>query len=143
MNYQVVDTPIETRPLQEQVAHRGAGAVLIFEGITRDHFKGREVLRLEYEAYAPMALKEMETIGVELLKSWPQARVAMAHRIGEVAIGEASVVIAVSAPHRGAAYEASRFAIDALKARVPIWKKEFYSDGSVWKANAKSGGMVK
>jgi molybdopterin synthase catalytic subunit len=132
---------LQIGPLREAVAHPGAGAILIFEGVTRDHFEGREVTRLEYEAYEPMALKEMEAIGAEIRQRWPQTRVAMAHRTGIVEVGEASVLIAVSAPHRVAAYDASRFAIDTLKKRVPIWKKELYADGSCWKANADGGGL--
>ena len=131
--------PIDTAPLRDAVAHPGAGALLIFEGVTRDHFEGREVRRLEYEAYGPMAVLEMEAIGGEVCERWPGVRVAMAHRVGLVPIGEASVVIALSAPHREAAYLGSRFAIDSLKARVPIWKKEVYVDGSSWKANKESG----
>jgi molybdopterin synthase catalytic subunit len=95
------------------------------------------VERLEYEAYGGMAEREMAQIGSRIADRWPGVRVAMVHRLGVVAVGEASVVIAVSAPHRGEAYAASRFAIDELKAHVPVWKKEVYADGSVWKANAE------
>ena len=95
-------------------------------------------MRLEYEAYPGMAEAEMSKIGEEVCQKWPGSRVAMAHRIGVVPIGEASVVIVTSAPHRDEAYAASRFAIDALKMAVPIWKKEVYQDGSVWKNNAES-----
>jgi molybdopterin synthase catalytic subunit len=142
MSFQITEAPLQTRPLREAVAHSGAGAILVFEGVTRDHFEGREVTRLEYEAYAPMAIQEMEAIGVELRERWPHARLAIAHRVGVVQVGEASVLIAVSAPHRASAYEASRFAIDSLKARVPIWKKELYADGSSWKANSESRGPI-
>lgn len=126
-------------PLRAAVTHSGAGAVLVFHGITRDHFDGRGVTRLSYEAYAPMAQAQMAEIISEAQERWPGVRVAIAHRLGVVPVQEASVIIAVSAPHRGACYDASRFAIDTLKARVPIWKKEHYVDGAVWKGNAESG----
>lgn len=136
----LVDGPIDVRELERAVAHPGAGAVLCFQGTTRDSFEGRGVLHLEYEAFAPMALAELERIAAEAQARFPGSRLAVAHRVGRVEVGEASVVIAVSAPHRDEAYLASRFAIDALKARVPIWKKEWYADGSQWKANAESRG---
>jgi len=130
--------PIEIDPIRRAVQRPEAGAVLVFEGITRNHHEGREVMRLEYEAYPGMAEAEMAKIGEQVRQKWPGSRVAMAHRIGVVPIGEASVVIVTSAPHRDEAYAASRFAIDALKMAVPIWKKEVYQDGSVWKNNAES-----
>jgi molybdopterin synthase catalytic subunit len=134
---QLTDGPIDVGVVRAAVARDEAGAVLIFEGVTRNHHDGREVRRLEYEAYPSMAESQMERICADILGRWPEVRVAMAHRIGVVAVGEASVVIAVSAPHRDEAYAASRYAIDTLKAVVPIWKKEFYADGSAWKANAE------
>ncbi len=124
---------------REIVTHPGAGAVLVFHGITRDHFAGRRVVQLSYEAYAGMALAQMQRIVDEASQRWPGSRVAIAHRLGVVPVSEASVLIAVSAAHRAACYEASRFAIDALKATVPIWKKEHYVDGASWKANEESG----
>jgi molybdopterin synthase catalytic subunit len=93
------------------------------------------VTSLSYEAFAEMAVPVMEQIAAEACARWP-VRIAMVHRTGPVAIGEPSVVIAVGAPHRAECYEASRWAIEALKERVPIWKKEMYEDGSAWKANA-------
>ena len=112
--------------------------MLSFVGITRDHFEGKKVIRLEYEAYEAMALAQMRKIADIIQVRWPTARVAMIHRLGIVPVGEASVVISVSAPHRDEAYAASRFAIDSLKSEVPIWKKEIYEDGSEWKANERS-----
>jgi molybdopterin synthase catalytic subunit len=114
------------------------GAQLLFVGVTRAHFDGRPVVQLEYEAYAPLAEAELAAIIGECEAQWPGARVAITHRLGVVPLGEASVIIAVATPHRDAAYAASRYAIEALKARVPIWKKEVYTDGSAWKANAPS-----
>ena len=105
--------------------------------MTRDNFEGRRVLKLEYEAYPEMAVAEMKKIGNEIVQKWPDVRIAMIHTLGIVPVGEASVVIAVSSPHRDAAYAASRHGIDTLKARVPIWKKEIYQDGESWKANKR------
>ena len=135
----LTDQAIDARAVADAVRHEGAGAVLVFSGDTRDSFDGRAVVRLEYEAYAEMAVPEMARIRDQMAEQWPGVRVAMVHRTGVVPSGETSVVIAVSAPHRDAAYAASRFAIDALKARVPIWKKEVYADGSTWKANEACG----
>ena len=131
----LVDGAIDVASVVSAVRRDEAGAVIVFEGVTRNHHQGREVLRLEYEAYSGMAEREMQAIADMSLIRWPDARVAMVHRVGRVGLGEASVVIAVSAPHRDEAYAASRFLIDTLKSKVPIWKKEFYTDGSVWKAN--------
>lgn len=117
----------------------GAGAILTFSGVTRNNFDGRPVTGLHYEAYEPMAVSVMTEIQQEIVARWPGARVAMVHRIGELAVGEVSVIISVSTPHRDAAYGASRFAIDTLKERVPIWKKERYADGdTAWKENQPS-----
>ncbi|MCB9682054.1 MAG: molybdenum cofactor biosynthesis protein MoaE [Alphaproteobacteria bacterium] len=134
--------PIDPRALEDAVAHPGAGAVLTFLGVTRDRFEGRAVVRLEYEAYETMALAQLAEIVAEVASQWPGARAAIVHRLGVVPLGETSVAIVVATPHRDAAYAASRHAIEALKARVPIWKKEIYEDGSAWKANAPtpSGG---
>lgn len=114
------------------VAHPGAGGIALFIGTTRDENEGRRVVRLEYEAYEDMAKTEMEAIGAEMRRRWPLLGVAMVHRIGVVPIGEASVAIAVSSPHRDEAFVACRHGIDRLKALVPIWKKEHYADGSRW-----------
>jgi molybdopterin synthase catalytic subunit len=131
--------PLVEADVRSAVTHSGAGAVLVFHGITRDNFAGREVLELSYEAYPAMACAQMQSIVDEAAERWPGVQVAIGHRLGVVPVSEASVLIAVSAPHRGDCYDASRFAIDTLKARVPIWKKEHYSDGSAWKANKESG----
>ena len=128
---------IDVSVLRASVERAEAGAVLVFEGTTRNHHQGREVVRLEYEAYEGMAKEQMARIGREVTGRWPEARVAIAHRVGVVPVGESRVVIATSAPHRDVAYAANRYAIDTLKAVVPVWKKEVYADGSVWKANAE------
>ena len=106
------------------------GAVCLFVGVVRDHNAGRRVLRLEYEAYEEMALPLMEKIAAECRERWPVTDVRIIHRLGPLAIGEASVAVAVASPHRREAFEACRYAIDTLKATVPIWKKEFYADGA-------------
>ena len=137
----LVSAPIDVRAIEALVIRPGAGAVLTFLGTARDHFEGRPVLALEYEAYPELALPELAAIAAELRQRWPEARLALAHRTGRVPIGEPTVSISVSAPHRDACYQASRFAIDALKARVPIWKKEIYADGAAWKANAPAEGL--
>jgi molybdopterin synthase catalytic subunit len=108
------------------------GAVCLFVGVVRDENRGRKVLRLEYEAYEEMALPLMEEIAAEAGRRFPVTNVRLVHRLGTLAIGEASVAVAVSSPHRNEAFAACRFAIDALKAQVPIWKKELYADGSEW-----------
>jgi len=133
---EITDDTIDPRAVEASVSHDGAGAVITFHGVTRDNFGGRPVSGLSYEVYPEMALKEMRAIAAEAQARWPGARVAMVHRDGVLTVGEVSVVISTSAPHRDECYQASRFAIDALKARVPIWKKEHYADGEAdWKAN--------
>ena len=132
---------IDPSAVADAVRHDGAGAVIVFEGVTRDHHDGKAVTRLEYEAYPGMAEAKMAAVGESVVARWPGVRVAMVHRTGVVELGEASVVIAVSAAHRSEAYEASRAAIDALKATVPIWKKEHYADGSAWQANQEQSSV--
>lgn len=110
----------------------GDGALCLFVGVVRDHNAGRRVLYLEYEAYEEMALPLMQAIADEAARRWPVTHVRLVHRLGRLEIGEASVAVAVTSPHRTEAFAACRFAIDALKARVPIWKKEFYADGAAW-----------
>ena len=131
----IQNTPISIPFVEQQVSSDECGATLVFVGRTRNSFKGKRVVKLFYEAYEPMALKEMTKIKTEIQHLWPETKVAMVHRLGEVGIGQASVVIAVSTPHRDNCYKASRYAIDTLKKNVPIWKKEIYEDGSQWKAN--------
>ncbi|MGA7624415.1 MAG: molybdenum cofactor biosynthesis protein MoaE [Candidatus Acidiferrales bacterium] len=108
------------------------GALVVFDGFVRNNFKGRTTLYLEYEAYEPMAYAKMRAIGLEIRAKFSIHRVAMVHRLGRLEIGETSVLIAVSSPHRAAAFDACRHAIDALKRTVPIWKKEFFSGGAMW-----------
>lgn len=117
----------------EKVLHPNHGASLNFVGTTREMTNGLRTITLEYEAYIPMALQEMQKIRSNIQASWPGTECAISHRIGTVNIGESSVVIAVSSPHRDTCYDASRYAIEELKRTVPIWKKELWEDGSEWK----------
>ena len=130
--YEIVSQPIDVAAVTAAVADAGAGALVTFIGTTRDHNDGRRVLRLEYETYPEMALAEMRKIGETAQQRWPTTRIAIVHRIGVVPVGAASVVIAVSADHRRAAFEACHFAIDRLKEVVPIWKKEHFEGGEIW-----------
>lgn len=131
--YAVVEHPIDVNAVAGQAAHPDHGALIAFVGTTREWTGGKRTVTLEYEAYVPMAEASMREIGEEIARRWPGTAVAITHRIGPVGIGEISVVIAVSSPHRAEAYEASRYAIERLKRTVPIWKKEVYEDGSEWK----------
>jgi MoaE-MoaD fusion protein len=128
----IVHEPIDPLALSTHVRGNGDGAIVIFDGFVRDHSKNRRTLYLEYEAYEPMALAKIQEIAAHLHENFPIHRVAVVHRLGRLEIGETSVYIAVSAAHRAAAFDACRYAIDTLKRTVPIWKKEFFEDGSVW-----------
>ena len=108
------------------------GAVVIFDGIVRDHSRGRKTLYLDYEAYEEMALKQMRTLAEQALEKFPVRNLALVHRLGRLEIGESSVFIAVFSAHRAAAFDACRWLIDTLKKTVPIWKKEYFQDGAVW-----------
>jgi len=127
--------PVSAEAVNAKVAHPNHGATIAFIGTTREWTYGKRTVSLEYEAYEPMALKTMEQIIQEIEQKWEGALCAVTHRLGPVAVGEISVVIAVSAPHRDAAYEASRYAIERLKQIVPVWKKEIWEDGSEWKGH--------
>lgn len=130
--YSLTSQSIDLNELVMTVRDPAAGATATFLGVTRNHNKGRRVLLLEYEAYAGMAEREMQRIGSDAMHRWSIRKIAIVHRTGRVLIGEASVAIAVSAPHRADAFAACQFAIDQLKATVPIWKKEFFEGGEVW-----------
>lgn len=123
---------IDTERLIAAVTRPSAGGTAVFIGTTRNPSDGREVSHLVYEAYEPMALGRMSAIAAEAGARWPLIAACLVHRVGRVEPGEASVVVAVSAAHRGAAFEACRFLIDALKKDVPIWKKEVFADGERW-----------
>jgi len=126
------EAPLSLERVVAEVASDDAGAVATFVGTTRARSRGRDVVRLEYEAYEGMAESEMARIAAELRERHDLIAVAIHHRVGRVEIGETSVVIAVSAAHRAAALEACREAIDTLKETVPLWKKELYAGGEAW-----------
>lgn len=130
--FDVLDVPLQPEKVSALVQGEFGGAIASFVGIVRRASQGRTVERLVYEAYTPMALKEIQQIGLKLESKWPEARVAIHHRIGDLAVGDAAVVIAVCTPHRQAAFDACSFAIERLKETVPIWKEEFFTDGSTW-----------
>ncbi len=130
---EVTTEPLSERAVAQAVEHPGAGALALFSGVVRNQTGGRRVKFLEYEAHGPMALAKMREIAGAVRGRWPGVtRIAVVHRIGRLEIGESSVMIAVSSPHRAEAFEACRFAIDTLKETVPIWKKEHFEDGEVW-----------
>jgi molybdopterin synthase catalytic subunit/molybdopterin converting factor small subunit len=124
--------PLDPAEVSSRVEGPDAGGVVVFVGAVRDRARGHEIRFLEYEAYPAMAEREMDRIASEAGARWPGARVAMAHRVGHLEVGELAVVVAAAAPHRAEAFEACRFAIDTLKERVPIWKKEVAIDGAYW-----------
>ena len=125
---------IDAAALRARLADAGAGAVVCFEGTVRNTHEGRAVGALGYEAYAELAEREGGAIVAQALERFAITRALAVHRTGELAIGETSVWVGVSAPHRGAAFDACRFLIDEIKSRVPIWKHERYADGvSEWK----------
>ena len=128
----LVRKPIETSEIVALLKAPSDGAVVVFEGIVRNHSAGRSTLYLEYEAYEPMAIARMREIGAEMREKFSIRRYAMIHRLGRLEIGETSVLIAVCSAHRAAAFDACRYGIDTLKRSVPIWKKEFFRDGAVW-----------
>jgi molybdopterin synthase catalytic subunit len=122
--------PIDYYALTEAVRRPGCGAVQLFLGTVRDLTGSEVTVYLEYEAYAPMAEKMLAEIEAEVRSRWTVGDVAMVHRLGKLGVGEISVAVAVSTPHRAECYEAGRYAIEALKARVPIWKKDIAPDGT-------------
>jgi molybdopterin synthase catalytic subunit len=130
--FQLVREPIDAAALVRRVRAPEDGAIVAFDGFVRNQSHNRPTLYLDYEAYESMALSKMREIGAQLHEKYRIHRVAIVHRLGRLEIGETSVFIAVSAPHRAAAFDACRFAIDTLKRTVPIWKKEYFEDGAVW-----------
>ncbi|MEM9886876.1 MAG: molybdenum cofactor biosynthesis protein MoaE [Bacteroidota bacterium] len=134
LDIQLKESPLDVAACYAAVAHESAGGTSVFIGTVRNQTSGRKVLRLIFEAYAPMAIREMRKIAVQAQAQWKAEKMCIHHRTGMLQIGEIAVIIAVATPHRKAAFEACRFAIDALKERVPIWKKEIFEDGEVWVA---------
>jgi molybdopterin synthase catalytic subunit len=130
--FELTARPLDARRMETAVAHKGAGAICTFTGVVRDSSRGRSVTHLDYEAYGEMATAEMRKIADEIGERWPEARVAMAHRTGRLEVGEPSVVVSVSSPHRAEAIAACKWGIDRLKETVPVWKKEHATDGTYW-----------
>ena len=130
--FEITTEPVSVEQVARRVVPRRCGATVTLDGYAREWTKGRRTLFLVYEAYEPMALAEMRRLGAEARRLFDIAHVGIVHRVGRTEIGETSVVISVSAPHRRAAFEACEWAIRELKRRVPIWKKEFFEDGEVW-----------
>ena len=123
---------IDIRKVADSLQKPEDGAVVLFEGVVRNHSQDKPVRFLEYDAYEPMALKKIEEIGARAKKEFAIRDIAIVHRLGRVEIGECSTAIVVASAHRGAAFDACRFTIDTIKQIVPIWKKEFFEDGEVW-----------
>lgn len=124
--------PIDAAALARKILKGEDGAIVTFEGVTRNNTKGRATRYLEYECYEAMAIKTMAEIGAEIVRSFEITRIAMVHRLGRVEIGETSVVVIATAPHRRPAFEAALEGINRLKRLVPVWKKEYFIDGEVW-----------
>lgn len=135
---EISDDVLEINRHTEFVSDPSAGAIATFTGVTRNNFNGEKVERLEYEAYEPMAQKILACLCTEALDKWSLKKISIAHRTGCVKVGEASVIIAVSSAHRTDALQAVHWLIDELKGRAPIWKKEYYEGGEVWKENVES-----
>ena len=129
---EIVRERIRTEEITQALRAGEDGAVIAFEGIVRNNTRGRRTLYLDYEAYEAMALKEMEALTALALQEFKIRDIRIVHRIGRIEIGETSVLIVVASAHRAAAFEACRFAIDTLKKKVPIWKKEYFHDGAIW-----------
>lgn len=130
--FAIVRMPIDSQALARSLQRPEDGAVVVFEGVVRNNTKGRPTAYLDYEAYEPMALAQMKQIGQEILSDFELGRIGIVHRLGRLQIGEASVVIVATAPHRRPAFEAALKAIDRLKREAPIWKKEYFEDGAIW-----------
>ena len=127
--FQVTSEPLDGERLMEAVRRDGSGAVVLFSGVARDHSEGRRVRALEYEAYPSMAEKKLREVADEVRARWPITAIGVLHRTGRLAIGETSLLVAVSAAHRREAFEACHYAVDRIKQIVPIWKKEIWEDG--------------
>jgi len=130
--FALLQSPIDMAAIVREVRADQDGAIVTFDGFVRNESHGRPTLYLDYQAYEHMALSKMREIGMLAREKFAIHRIAIVHRLGRLQIGETSVFIAISAPHRNAAFDACRFAIDTLKRTVPIWKKEYFDDGAVW-----------
>jgi len=128
----IIRNPIDTQSVLARLKRGEDGAAVVFEGVVRNHTRGRPALYLDYEAYEQMALQQMEALAAQALEQFQVRDVALVHRLGRLEIGETSVLIVVASAHRAAAFDACRWLIDTLKRTVPIWKKEHFEDGAVW-----------
>ena len=128
----ITHEPLDREALVAAVTHASVGVIVVFEGVVRDNARGKQVRYLEYDVYPEMAIAKIGEIVAEAEQRWGVERVAVAHRVGRLEIGEASVIIVVAAPHRGEAFDACRYIIDTLKTSVPIWKKEVATNGEEW-----------
>jgi molybdopterin synthase catalytic subunit len=142
MRAALVTRPLDVAALVAEVAHPGTGATTLFVGTVRDQHEGRAVSGIDYEAYGPMALRELETILAEAAERFATDRIVVEHRLGSLAVTEASIAIAVAAPRRVAALDAQRYVIEAVKARVPIFKREHYVDGTRAWVDNRGGSVV-
>jgi molybdopterin synthase catalytic subunit len=134
IDIQISESPLDIPACVDWVMSPSCGGIDVFIGTVRNATKGKEVLRLEFEAYQQMAMNEMRKIAEQAKAKWPVEKVLVHHRTGVLQVGEVPVIIAVAAAHRAAAFDACRYIIDTLKQTVPIWKKEFFEDGEVWVA---------
>jgi MoaE-MoaD fusion protein len=128
----IVRGKIDTDAVLARIKHPEDGAAVVFEGVVRNHSRGRRTLYLDYEAYEGMALKQLEALAAQALEQFKIRDLAIVHRLGRLEIGETSILIIVASAHRGPAFDACRWLIDTLKRTVPIWKKEYFEDGAVW-----------
>jgi molybdopterin synthase catalytic subunit len=131
MRAAIVTEPLDAGALLAEVSCVSNGAAVVFVGTVRDMNDGRDVAALDYKAYSGMAVRELESIVGEAETTWPESRVVCEHRIGALSLGDASVVVAASHPHRAAAFDACRYVIEQIKRRLPIWKREHYTDGDL------------
>lgn len=134
VDIKITEETLNVQTCVDWVSAPECGGIDVFIGMVRSATKGKAVVRLEFEAYESMALKEMRKIAAQAMQQWPVHKMLVHHRVGTLAIGEIPVIIAVSSAHRDAAFDACRYAIDTLKQTVPIWKKEVFEDGEVWVA---------
>jgi molybdopterin synthase catalytic subunit len=134
IDIQILDTVLSADACSRSVADDTVGGTAMFIGTVRNQTQGKKVLRLEFEAYVPMAMNEMQKIAEHITATYHAVHVSMHHRVGVLEVGEIPVIIAVSTPHRKAAFDACQYAIDTLKETVPIWKKEIFEDGEIWVA---------
>ncbi len=135
IDIQLLETPLDPTCCETFVSDPEAGGIVVFVGTVRRKTAGREVVRLEFESYQPMAVRQMQIIANQAVEKFSALKISMHHRLGNLEIGGVAVVIAVSTPHRAAAFDACRFCIDELKKSVPIWKKEVFADGEIWVAS--------